>query len=98
MEKNKRKVCEIKDIRTLVKAIKSEEVGWFGYRSKKIFIGYKKGIDEKGQTRKQRLYRQRRNNGLCVACGKKITKINPQTGKLFRLCDYHREKIDRKVK
>jgi hypothetical protein len=98
MEKNIRQMREIKNVRTLVNVVKSDEVGWFVYKGKTIFIGYRQGKDEKGQTRKQRLYRRRRSNGLCVACGKKVTQKNSQTDKLYRLCDYHREKIDRKKK
>jgi hypothetical protein len=42
------------------------------------------------------LYRRRRAEGLCVQCGKKVTRANPKTGELYRMCDYHRRKIDRK--
>lgn len=96
MEKKRSTIREIKNVRTLIKVLKSDDIGWFGYQGKTIFIGYRKGKDALGRTRKQRLYKRRRSLGLCVACGKKITKTNPQTGKLFRLCDYHRERIDRK--
>ena len=98
MAKNVDRMRAIKNVRTLIKIIKSDEVGWFVYKGKTIFIGYHAGKDALGQTRKQRIYRRRRSSGLCVACGKKVTQKNPQTGRLYRLCDYHREKIDRKKK
>jgi hypothetical protein len=44
------------------------------------------------------LYHRRRNQGLCTQCGKKVTRKNPRTKKLYRLCDYHRRKIDRAKK
>lgn len=48
-----------------------------------------------GTERYMRLYRNRRENGLCVRCGKKVTKKNPNTGKLYRLCEFHREITDK---
>ncbi len=47
-----------------------------------------------GAERYSKLYNERRTQGLCVACGKKITKTNPSTGRKYRLCDDHRNKID----
>lgn len=48
-----------------------------------------------GTERYMRLYRNRRDQGLCVRCGIKVTNKNPRTGKLYRLCDEHRESTDR---
>jgi hypothetical protein len=48
-----------------------------------------------GTERYMRLYRNRRENGLCVRCGKKVTKKNPNTNKLYRLCEFHREITDK---
>ena len=96
MKKRQNHIDEIRNIRTLVNVIKSGTVGRYEYKGKSIFVGYRHGKDEKGQTRKQRLYRQRRSQGLCVACGDKVTNENPQTEKLFRLCDHHRKQIDQK--
>ena len=96
MGKNAKQIREIKNVRTIIKMVKSDEVGWFEYKGKTIFIGYRKGKDALGQTREQRLYGRRRSLGLCVACGGKVKKKNPQTGKLYRLCDYHRKKFDQK--
>ena len=49
-----------------------------------------------GAERTSRLYHKRRENGLCIRCGEKITHKNPKTGKLYRLCDLHRDAIDHK--
>jgi hypothetical protein len=49
-----------------------------------------------GAERTSRLYHKRRELGLCIRCGAKVKKKNPRTGKLYRLCDYHRNLIDRK--
>jgi len=48
-----------------------------------------------GSERVSLLYRRRKEQGLCVVCGKKVTKKNPRNGKLYRLCETHRTKIDR---
>ncbi len=47
-----------------------------------------------GAERYNKLYHERRDKGLCISCGKKITKKNPHTGKPYRLCDEHRQIID----
>jgi hypothetical protein len=49
-----------------------------------------------GTERYMRLYNSRREQGLCVRCGVKVTDKNPKTGKLYRLCEHHRELTDRK--
>jgi hypothetical protein len=48
-----------------------------------------------GTERYMRLYNSRREQGLCVRCGIKVTDKNPRTGKLYRLCEHHREITDR---
>ena len=93
---NKNQLTEIKNIRSLVKIIKSDGVGLFEYKGKTISIGYRHGKNQEGLNRKQRLYRKRREQGLCVACAKKVKKKNPQTGIKYRLCEEHRKKIDRR--
>jgi hypothetical protein len=50
-----------------------------------------------GSERFARLYHKRRENGLCVICGAKVTDRNPRSKKLYRLCAKHRAKIDRKA-
>ena len=62
-----------------------------------LFKGYRVQISKyqsSGTERSAQLYRKRREMGLCVRCGKKVTKRNPVTGKLYRLCDEHRKEID----
>lgn len=98
MKKSCIKIKEIKNIRTLINDIKSGKVGWYGYQGKTILVGYRKGRDEDGRDSKQRTYWDRRKKGLCVKCGKKVLKKNPQTGKLYRLCDHHRKELDQKKK
>ena len=47
-----------------------------------------------GTVRSARLYHTRRKRGLCVRCGAGVTRRNQLTGKLYRLCETHRIKID----
>jgi len=49
-----------------------------------------------GTERYMRLYKSRREQGLCVRCGVKVTDKNLKTGKLYRLCEHHRDITDRK--
>lgn len=66
-----------------------------------IFKGYRIQISRyqaSGRERVQQLYKKRRENGLCIVCGTKVTKKNPATGALYRLCDHHRSLIDQKNK
>ena len=96
MKMNSSRVCKIKNIRTLINLVRSDEVGWFEYQGKAIFIGYRNGVDGLGLNRKQRLYKRRRSQGLCVACGKKVEGENRATGKPFKLCDEHRQKSSKR--
>jgi hypothetical protein len=52
--------------------------------------------DLTGAERVKILYKKRRDNGLCIVCGGKVTKKNPKTGRLYRLCENHRKEIDKK--
>lgn len=66
-----------------------------------LFKGYRIQISKykaSGAERVQQLYKRRRDNGLCIVCGTKVTRKNPATGKLYRLCDHHRSLIDQKNK
>ncbi len=61
------------------------------------FKGFRIQISQFGKTTAQRvstLYHKRRDNGVCIQCSKKVTKINKKTGNLYRMCDFHRKKID----
>ena len=64
-----------------------------------LFKGYRIQVSRyksSGTERYMRLYNTRREDGLCVRCGIKVTDKNPRTGKLYRLCEEHRETTDRK--
>ncbi|MFW6119392.1 MAG: profilin domain protein [Petrotogales bacterium] len=64
-----------------------------------LYKGYRIQISKYGLDTNERvkaLYRRRRKAGRCVVCGKKVTKKNNRTGKLYRLCEEHRKEIDRK--
>jgi hypothetical protein len=64
-----------------------------------LFKGFRIQISKyksSGTERYMRLYRNRREQGLCVRCGIKVTDKNPRSGKLYRLCQEHRESTDRK--
>ena len=64
-----------------------------------LFKGYRIQVSRyksSGTERYMRLYKNRREQGLCVRCGVKDSDRNPRTGKLYRLCEEHRESTDRK--
>lgn len=64
-----------------------------------LFKGFRIQVSKyksSGTERYMRLYRNRRENGLCVRCGKKVTTRNQSTGKLYRLCEFHRDITDKK--
>ena len=71
-----------------------ESIGNYLYKGYRIQISKFKSS---GTERYMRLYNNRREKGLCVRCGTKVTKKNPHTGKLYRLCEYHREITDKKT-
>jgi hypothetical protein len=63
-----------------------------------LFKGYRVQISKyrsPGTQRSALLYRRRRGGGLCVRCGTRVTRRNPSTGALYRLCDEHRRTVDR---
>jgi hypothetical protein len=64
-----------------------------------LFKGFRVQVSHyhaSGAERSYRLYGKRKKMGLCVRCGAKVTKRNPRTGTLYRLCENHRKKLDRK--
>ena len=64
-----------------------------------LFKGFRIQVSKyksSGTERYMRLYKTRREQGMCVRCGAKVTDKNPRTGKLYRLCEEHREMTDRK--
>jgi hypothetical protein len=66
-------------------------VGTYLYKGLRIQVSRFRST---GTARSARLYRARRERGLCVRCGAGVARRNPSTGKLYRLCEEHRRKID----
>jgi hypothetical protein len=83
---------EIAKIFSSIKKGEEESIG--SYLIKGIRIQISK-YNLSGAQRVQELYKRRRTQGLCIVCGTKVTKKNPSTGKLYRLCETHRTKIDK---
>ncbi|MCU0846382.1 MAG: hypothetical protein MUD12_00670 [Spirochaetes bacterium] len=68
-------------------------IGSYLYRGFRIQISrYNSPVNE----RYMRLYKKRRELGICIRCGKKVTNKNSRTGKLYRLCEFHRSMTDKK--
>lgn len=70
-----------------------EAIGNYLYKGYRIQVSK---YQASGTERYMRLYRRRREQGLCVRCGVKVTEKNPRTGKPYRLCAEHRDMMDRK--
>ncbi|MFE1939676.1 hypothetical protein ORQ95_01180 [Leptospira kirschneri] len=84
------------DLESLITGVKSqsiEVVGNYLYKGFRIQVSK---YNLSGAEMVQLLYQKRRNNGLCIVCGNKVTKKNPSSGKLYRLCEHHRKTIDKK--
>jgi hypothetical protein len=93
MEPKKVTIKSLKGILDNLKDASEEAIGTYLYKGLRVQISKYKAS---GSERFARLYHRRRKQGLCVVCGKKVTHRNSRTGKLYRLCDVHREKIDKK--
>ncbi len=85
---SKKKLQEIIDN---IKSGSEDAIGNYLYKGFRIQVSKYQAT---GTERYMRLYNKRRKEGLCVRCGEKVTKKNPRTGKLYRLCEYHREVTD----
>jgi hypothetical protein len=83
----------LKKIFSDLRSGKEQSTGTYLYKGYRLQISK---YQSSGTERSALLYRKRRAQGLCVRCGEKVTKRNPVTGKLYRLCDDHRKEIDRK--
>lgn len=90
---NPRKITPdvLRKVFTELKAGKEQSTGTYLFRGYRVQISR---YQSSGTERSAQLYRKRREQGMCVRCGKKVTKRNPITGKLYRLCDEHRKEID----
>jgi hypothetical protein len=71
-----------------------QSIGTYLFRGLRVQISK---FRASGAERFSRLYRRRRDQGLCVVCGNRVTSRNPRTGRLYRLCDAHRDRIDHKT-
>ncbi len=90
------KKISIKDLSSVYRELqKGSEFAIGNYLFKGLRIQVSK-YKSSGTERYMRLYNKRRNDGLCIRCGNKVTKRNPHTGKLYRLCEFHREITDRR--
>lgn len=69
-----------------------DAIGLFVYNGYRIQVSKYK-MD--GGNRVRILYNKRRAKGLCIICESKVTKLNPLSGKLYRLCEVHRLAIDK---
>lgn len=88
------KKISIKDLSSVCRELqKGTETAIGNYLFKGLRIQVSK-YKSSGTERYMRLYNKRRNDGLCIRCGNKVTKRNPHTGKLYRLCEFHREITD----
>ncbi len=90
------KKINVKDLTSVYRELQKgseSSIGNYLFKGLRIQISKYKSS---GTERYMRLYNKRRNEGLCIRCGNKVTKRNPHTGKLYRLCEYHREITDRR--
>ncbi|TFH41241.1 MAG: hypothetical protein E4G96_05900 [Chrysiogenales bacterium] len=90
------KKSTIKDLESVFRKLKKADeaaIGNYIYKGLRIQVSKYKSS---GTERYMRLYNKRRAEGLCIRCGTKVTKKNQNTGKLYRLCEYHRNTTDRR--
>ncbi|HNX23937.1 MAG TPA: hypothetical protein PKG60_07785 [Spirochaetota bacterium] len=93
MEPKKITVKSLEKILDDIKEGSESSIGNYLFKGFRIQVSKYKSS---GTERYMRLYKSRREQGLCVRCGVKVTDKNTKTGKLYRLCEYHRETTDRK--
>ena len=93
MEPKKVTVKSLEKILEDIKEGSDSSIGNYLHKGFRIQISKYKSS---GTERYMRLYKSRREQGLCVRCGIKVTDKNLKTGKLYRLCEHHREITDRK--
>ncbi len=90
------KKINAKALEKLLESLKKGEEsasGIYLYKGLRIQISKYKSTSTE---RYMKLYRKRREAGLCIRCGEKVKDKNPRTGKLYRLCNHHRETTDKK--
>ena len=65
-----------------------------------LFKGYRVQVSRyksSGTERSALLYRKRRDEGLCVRCGAKVTRKNPLTGALYQPLRYPPKRDRQKI-
>ncbi len=83
---------EIDSVFAAIKKGDDDSVGSFLVKGFRVQVSKH---DLSGAERVKMLYKKRRDNGLCIVCGTKVTKKNPRTGNLYRLCEVHRNKLEK---
>ncbi len=92
MEPKKISAKKLDKIAEELKKGSKDAIGSYLYKGYRIQVSrYKLTTSE----RVSQLYHRRREQGLCIVCAEKVKTKNPKTGKLYRLCNYHRKKIDK---
>jgi hypothetical protein len=59
-----------------------------------LYNGYRIQVSKYNQSSTDRIRafaKRRREQGLCVACGAKVKRINPRTTRPYKYCDLHHE-------
>ena len=92
MNPKKITIDALKAVFAELKAGKETAIGAYLYKSYHIQVSLYRSS---GTERSAQLYKRRRQQGLCVRCGAKVTKKNPATKTLYRLCERHMKEIDR---
>ena len=90
------KKVTIKVLEKMIDDLKNSSDASIGNYLFKVYRIQVSRFKSSGTERYMRLYKSRREQGLCVRCGVKVSDRNPRTGKLYRLCEEHRESTDRK--
>ncbi len=93
METKKATKDTLKKVLSSLEKGSDEAIGSYLYKGFRLQVSKYK---QSGCERVLQLYNRRRKNGQCIACGVKVKRKNPLTGALYRLCDMHRKKIDKK--
>jgi hypothetical protein len=86
----------VRDLDKIVKKIANKSLDACGtYIVGDFKVDVRKTKPLSGSERVSLLYKRRKSQGLCVVCGAKVSGKNAKTGKLYRLCEKHRSKIDK---
>ncbi len=92
MKPSKIESVELNKISKKIQEKSDEAIGLFLYNGYRIQVSKYK-MD--GGNRVRILYNKRRAKGVCIVCETKVKRVNPSSGKLYRLCDTHRNSIDK---